>query len=320
MADSTLAAIRKKVRLLTRKPSVEQISNADIDEYINTFVLYDLPQELRLETLKDNLTFYTEPGIDTYETNSTALDPFNDFKDKYTAVVEPAFVAGYRARFFQSQAEFYNVWPFTNTEETIASGDGATFIFSGTLSSIPILRGKVTISMVDTVGDSKKVYDDGDGILSGDGTGTIDYLTGAWDITWTDAVGAGEPIIAMTYPYTAARPDSILFFSNKFVLRPVPDKVYPVQVGVYFRPTELIAVGQSPELEQWWQLLAYGAATKIFQDGTDMDSVAEIAPEFNKQMRLALRRTLVQQSKQRSATIYSSAGFDRARDRFRSNY
>ena len=320
MADSTLAAIRKKVRLLTRKPSAEQISNSDIDEYINTFVLYDLPQELRLFKSRDTLTFYTDPNIDTYETNSIVDDPLENFENRYTAVLNPIYIAGYQARLFQSEEEFYNVWPFTNTEEVVDTGDGVQVAFTGTLSTVPVLRNKVSFGALDVTGTGSVVYDDGAGALEGDGIGTINYTTGAYSILFNNAPEDGEDVTAFTWPYTAARPDSVLYFSNKFILRPVPDKVYPVQVEVYVRPTELIAAGQSPDLEQHWQMLAYGAATKIFQDRTDMDSVAEIAPEFNKQMRLALRRTLVQQSKQRSATIYSSAGFDRARDRFRSNY
>ena len=38
MADSTLSAIRTKVRLLTRTPSLNQMSNATLDNYINTFI------------------------------------------------------------------------------------------------------------------------------------------------------------------------------------------------------------------------------------------------------------------------------------------
>jgi hypothetical protein len=43
MADSTLGAIRTKVRRLTRSPNTAQITDNQIDEYVNTFILYDFP-------------------------------------------------------------------------------------------------------------------------------------------------------------------------------------------------------------------------------------------------------------------------------------
>jgi hypothetical protein len=97
----------------------------------------------------------------------------------------------------------------------------------------------------------------------------------------------------------------MLYFDDAFVLRPVPDKVYPVEFEVYRRPSELLAVNASPELEQWWQYIAYGAAKKIFEDQSDMDSVQQIMPEFKQQERLVLRRTIVQQTNERVATIYT---------------
>ncbi len=87
MADSTLQAIRTKVRRLTRSPSLSQISDVQIDEYINTFIQYDFPEHLRLFSLRTLLTFYTQPGVDVYETNTTVVtDPLYNFKNKYVAI------------------------------------------------------------------------------------------------------------------------------------------------------------------------------------------------------------------------------------------
>ena len=48
-----------------------------------------------------------------------------------------------------------------------------------------------------------------------------------------------------------------------------------------------------------------GTAKKIFEDRTDSDSVQLLMPEFKTQERLALRTTLVQMTKERTATIYA---------------
>jgi uncharacterized HAD superfamily protein len=60
-----------------------------------------------------------------------------------------------------------------------------------------------------------------------------------------------------------------------------------------------------PQLEQWWQYIAYGTAKKIFEDRMDLDSVQQIMPEFKQQERLVLRTTLTQQANERTVTIYT---------------
>ena len=124
-------------------------------------------------------------------------------------------------------------------------------------------------------------------------------------MNWTTAVVAGTPIISETYPYTPGRPTMMLYYDTVFTLRPVPNISYKVTLNAYIRPTQLLATNQSPQLQQWWQYIAYGAAKKVFENRMDLDSVALITPEFNKQERLVLRSTLVQQSNQRIPTIYT---------------
>ena len=104
---------------------------------------------------------------------------------------------------------------------------------------------------------------------------------------------------------TCAIPQSMLWFGNKFTLRPVPNQPYAITFDVYVRPTELLSSNQSPDLEEYWQYIAYGAARKIFQDRLDMDSVALIDPEFRLQQNLVNRRTIVQNTNERAATIYT---------------
>lgn len=309
MADSTLAAIRKKVRRLTRTPSEQQLSTADIDEYVNTFILYDLPQHLRLFKLRTTLTFYTEPNIDEYETNAVVGDPLENFENRYTAVYGPVYVAGYEAFLSQSVAEMTSMHPITNAIFTETQGDGITVAFAGTLTNIPVISGKVVFNAIDANNDGLRLSDDGAGNLVGDGVGTINYITGAYTLTWNVAPAAGTDINSLTIPYTAARPDTVLYFDNKFIVRPIPDQVYPIQVEVDIRPTELLNAGESPDLEQWWQYVSYGAAKKVFEDRSDNESIADIMPALKEQELLVLRRTIAQQSKERAETIYSAGAW-----------
>ena len=305
----TLGEIKTKVRRITRSPSEAQLADATLEDYINTFLLNDFPEHLRLFTFRRTFTFYTEPNVDVYETNTT--DPFSplfDFKNAYITTHDPVYIAGYKSYFTQSRDEFYNVYPQLQAVEKIGTGDGATVNFTGTLSSTPFLRYNVLFSSITAANDGLSAYDAaGDGNLLGDtaAASTVDYVTGDYDITFSSAPGTGEDVNAQTVVYQAARPQAILYFDNKFTLRPVPDMPYQVRIEAYVRPAALLSDGLTPELDQHSQYIAWGAAKKIFEDRMDMESVSLIMPAFKEQELLVQRRTIVQQSNERTATIYT---------------
>lgn len=329
MADSTLNAIRLKVRRLTRSPSTQQISDADIDEYINTFIAYDMPSHLRLFNLRRTFTFYTQPNIDTYFTNTTlASDPLFNFKNVIISTHDPIYVAGYKIWFSQSREEFFARWDKLKQIQQVATGDGVTLNFTGTLSNIPVLPHEVLFTSIDANGNatglvSSPVISAFTGIQTQNGNfydtegpiienptavtpaNTINFVTGVYTITFANAPANGEPINVQAIPYVAARPTSILYFNNTFTLRPVPDKQYDVTIEAYVRPTQLLTAATSPQQEQWWQYIAYGAAKKVLEDRTDFDTVQLLLPEFKKQEQLVLRTTLVQQGDDRAFTIYA---------------
>jgi hypothetical protein len=139
-------------------------------------------------------------------------------------------------------------------------------------------------------------------VISGN---NINYLTGAFTITFPQNTVAETPINSLTVPQNTALPQSVMFFSNYFTLRPVPDQSYPVTFEVRQRPVALLTDSQVPELEEMWQYIAYLAAKKIFEDRMDLDSVQQIMPELRNQENFCLRRTLVQNSTQRATTIYA---------------
>lgn len=312
---STLTQIQTKVRRLTRSPSTAQLTDAQLNDYINTFVLYDFPEHLRLFSLQTTLTFYTQPYIDTYSTNLTdANDPLYNFINKYITVNPPAYCAGYQMVFGQSREQFYSMYPFINSIAQIGSGDGITLNFTGTLSAVPVIANNVTFSAIatDNTGMALKdvpvpgtvtgaIIDANTGGISG----AINYVTGVYSITFPQAPASGSSVNSQTVPYQQARPMALLYFQHEFIVRPIPDQPYPINVQVFKRPTELLQSDQSPELAEWWQYIAYGTAKKVFEDRMDLDSVALIMPEFKQQERLILRRTLVQQSNERTSTIYT---------------
>lgn len=133
----------------------------------------------------------------------------------------------------------------------------------------------------------------------------INYLTGAFTVTFIGPPAAGANINFQVVPYVPSIPQAILYYDEQFTLRPVPDQSYPVNIEVYNRPTELLAAGDTPQLEQWWQYIAYGAAKKVLEDRIDTETLAQIMPEYKKQELLVLRTTIVQNTNERTATIYT---------------
>jgi len=84
-------------------------------------------------------------------------------------------------------------------EDTGEDGDGTTTEFTFTLEEASCWPTTLTISC-----DGDEITDDGDGNLTGDGTGTIDYDTGEVEATFTAAPGVDS--ILATY-YTGATYD-----------------------------------------------------------------------------------------------------------------
>lgn len=330
MPDSSLAAlsnIRTKVRRLTRSPSEAQLSTTLLDEYVNTFVLYDFPEHLRLFNLRDVFTWYCSPYIDVYDTNDTAAgNPFENFKNRYISIHPPCYIAGYQALYTQSRDQLFAIYPKLNQINQIGSGDGVTTSFTGTLPAVPVLANQVLFSSIATDDSGLMLHDtpivDGTtGLPTTIGTlsspydptvnaGSIDYVSGVFTANFATPPAAGQAVNAQVVPYVAALPQACLFYDGKFTLRPVPDQPYRIDIEAYIRPTELLSSGQQPELAEWWQYIAYGAARKVFQDRMDMESLQMIQPEFEAQQSLITSRTVSQYTNDRTATIYTEqSGF-----------
>lgn len=309
MANSTLTEIITKVRRVTGSLSVNQVSDADITEYVNTFIAFDFPEELRLFSLRTTISWWCLPYVDEYRTDATAQVPqLLNYDQNYITTHPPVYCSGFKLLWMQSREEFFNYWPFTNSVQMVQSGDGVTTDFTGTLPAVPVLRNNVTFATLGPNNTGLELHDDGNGLLVGDvgaGLNTIDYVTGVYNLSYSSAPANGADINAQTFPYAVARPTTILYYDDKFTLRPVPNQPYQITMEAYIRPSQLLAANQSPQLNQWWQYIAYGAAIKLLQDRTNYERISELMPEFKRQERLVLRRTNEQLATQRAATIYT---------------
>lgn len=332
MADSTLQAIQTKVRRLTRALSVNQLSNDDLNQYINTFVLYDFPEHLRLFNLKTTFEFFTNAYQDIYRSSDDPTNPLYNFNQLNITVHPPIYVAGYQALFLEDRTKFFGIYPMLNAISLITNGDGVTTEFTGVINTqqvntpgnatqnITLLRNNVLFDSIDNNNNTLSMIDyqinayQGNLYVPGgsptsttvlDPSNNINYINGQYTVTFNAAPQSGIPINSQTVPVQTSIPQTVLFYDGYFQLRPVPDQAYRINMEVFKRPTELLSTSQSPQLQEWWQYIAYGAAKKIFEDRMDIESVQMIMPEFKKQENLINRRTIVQQTSQRTSTIYT---------------
>lgn len=299
-----LAQIRTKVRKIVGMPSPNQLSNDDLDNYINDFYQYDLPEHLRLWNLHDSYTLNLTPHRWGY------AFPVNT----WTNLEPPFYMDGNEIQLFQSPTEFFRYAPSTHVTSTLATGTAAIGAgpYAGTLTSTPITIGTVDITVTD-VGGNNLVATDSIGIypagtLGGNvvGAPTINYTTGAIaGLTWTGVIPAGNIMTAHYLAWPEARPTAVMLDANVMSFYPVPDISYEFSCAGFKNPTAL-AGGSEVQIRDWWSLVAYGAALKIFTDNLDMESYQKLDPIFQRQMNLVERRTLVQIKNSRVATIYNT--------------
>ena len=372
---NSLTAIQQKVRRITRTPSETQLSTDDLNNYINTSVMYDFPAHLKTFQLRQPFSFVCNPLQDTYYTDiasfggatNAGFNPLYNFQNLYLTMHKPVFVAGYETFFTQDRQEFYANYPINQFIQSIGiNGDGITTSFTGTIqfggtnnypsnplnnANMSILKRNVIFDSIDVNGNGLSlidipVLDSTTGVetvfgnlyvpgtqpttpvappvgyplqpplaaapytsgpLTIDLNNYINYKTGQFVITFPSAPALGQQINSQTVPTIPSRPFAMMFHNNTITLRPVPDQPYTINFEVDARPTQLFNQNSVPQLEELWQYISLLTAKKIFEDKMDMDSVAMIMPELENQQNLCLRRTLVQLTNSRAATIYASS-------------
>lgn len=274
----TLSNIRQKLRNVVGAPSDDQMSDDTADAYINDYYVYEMPQELKMQIQNNFLEFKTVVGQDVYT-----------FPSGYFTDSPGAYADGFPMVFYEDPDIFFQDWPQQYAVDDIATGDGSTVTFSGSLQNPPIVIGSLFIT-----DGTQVVQDQGDGTLTGDGTGTIVYTTGVYSVTFSTAPTSADTIYAKYQGYAANRPQGVMFFQNEFTLRPVPDQVYQILMQGFVIPTTLSLDSDTPTQAEWGPLIAYGAALDIFSDRGDQENYDRYYPVMKRFENIALSRSIQQ--------------------------
>lgn len=283
-----LENIRTKVRNLTGTPSTDQLTDASVNSYINDYYVYGMPHELKVQIENNFLDFKTVPGQNVYL-----------FPGAYLTDSPGAYADGFPLIFYQDPDIFYQDWPQQYCVDIVSGGSGHLGPpppppYTGITQAYPIVRGSYFIT------DGNQVLqDDGNGLLvdtavGGTGTGTINYITGAYSATFQNAVATTLTVYDKYIAYQGNRPQGCMFFENKFTLMPVPDQVYQIRMQGFVLPTGMTDDTDLPAQPEWGPLIAYGAALEIFADRGDTENYDRYYPMLKRQENVALSRTIQQ--------------------------
>ena len=323
LSGGILSDVVTWVRRIIKSPSDQAITDQTIGDYINRFYVYDMPERIQLFELTRQYTFETIPNVFEYQY------PYPN----YQTVRAPAYCDGVQLGYFQSNEQFYNLFPELVQNEVPLLGDGGPGPYNLTVSRTPILRGftddlgnllpYVYVTAIDNGGEQVYVVDDGNGnLIQTDSTfqfgpngapepvnivGTVDYVNGVLtDIVFANSIPGGNNINVQTSPYSPGFPRIMLFFNNIFKLYPVPDRPYKIQIDTHITPAAFLSTDDAVPFAYMSEYLARGAARKILSDNADYDMFQFYEPLFREQENLVLRRTSRQNATQRTPTIFSS--------------
>lgn len=301
MAEWTLAEIRQKTRQVSGRLSQSELSNIQIDEYINKYFQFEFPAEVKLNRNYTLHTFNTAANTQDY-----------DFPADFTNFVPPASIDRLNILFYQDPAKFYKENPENVQRFSSFTGDGSTTAFSNTFTTnVPILEGSVVVD------DTVEVFsDDGLGILTGDagGSGTVNYATGAISVTFNTAPTDGQVIQVSFIQYRPGTPVSVLMFDNQFRFFPIPDRAYRFRIKAwsltYVTPatgankTSFTLADDKPLQEEWGPAIAFGAARRIVSDFGEMDRYGELTQLYKEQINYILTRTHIDLESSRALPMF----------------
>jgi hypothetical protein len=136
--------------------------------------------------------------------------------------------------------------------------------------------------------------------------GTVNYVTGLFNITFPVAPAAGTQMTLWVSQYQPGRPYCMLFWNNEFTIRPVPTLIHKIEIETYLTPVQFMESNDSPILNQWAQYISYGTAREILRDRQDLEGVANLEEGFMRQEGLVLERQGIEELGQPNFQLFNS--------------
>jgi len=338
-SDNTVVFIRKTVRRLTACASENALSTDEIDAGINYFYSNDFPYAIKIDQMRSVYTFFTEPNRDRYPLdvnfNQGVRAPLyvegilgTFFKDRtqflnlwprWPTLFKPINGDGITVTF-----TFTIAGPFLSKEVVIGgidtNGNPISVNDDGNgnlLLQVPNPVTTVPIYNQNGIAPIPGMHNQNTGNpgLNYQGTetpgytnaiGTVNYVTGLFNITFPVAPAAGTQMTLWVAQYQTGRPYCVLFWNNEFTVRPVPKLIHKIEIETYLTPVQFISATDSPILNQWALYIAYGTAREILRQRQDMEGVANLEEGFMRQEGLVLERQGIEEIGQPNFQLFNS--------------
>jgi hypothetical protein len=282
-----LMSIIQEFRAIAGVPDPSMLTDQQCADLINYYYQFVLPKELKIFWGYTNYQFFCQPNVDQY------LAPAG-----FQTVNPVAYADGFPLEWYIDEAAFYQDYPQQVNKQTITTGNGVLNSFPYTFSAYPILPRSLYVT-----DGYQVVQDNGSGAFTqvspltdtGPVTGSVDYITGNFTVSFLTPPGNGTNIVATAQNYITNRPQGILFFNQRplldsqpatlaaaslFVLRPVPGEVHLIKMQGIQIPAPLVNYTDVPFRPDLGPLIALGAALQRFKRLNQMDQYNQYMPEF----------------------------------------
>lgn len=339
-----LSDVIKYVRRILKQPNAQDISDSTIADYVQRFMVYDIPARVQLFDYKTQFTLELTQNVDQYNAPVTYL-PGGATIPTYQTYITPAYVDGYQIVMQQSHDQWMKLFPnrYLNQFQQNGAGGMSNTTYSFLTTSSPIIQGHrdqniqpagntinpggaseglltscVYVTAIDVNNDLNVAQDDPINYEMGNLiqydpqnpsnppsiVGTVNYLTGAITVTFLHIIPTTSQINYQVIPYSAGRPQAVFFFDNTFTVRPIPDKPYLFQIDAYYNPAAFLNTADAIPYRYMAEYIARGAARKILQDYGDVEQLGLYEEYFREQEAFVLRKTYRQISNTRVATVF----------------
>lgn len=336
-ANYTVQAIEAEAREYIGISSNSILPSSTIEQEINYFYTANIPESIKLDQLRTVYTIYTLPYVDRYPVDV----------NQYQSFREPVLIdGGIRMTFYKDRSQFYGWWPNVPTYIQPASGDGTTQIFNfyvPTSPQAPVGRTTFVCSVPDTTGNQLICADDGGNqqlvgnlllvIRNSVGdlvppfpplsplalnplpdppynniVGQINYVTGQVNITWPTAPAANQLLQVQYFQASVARPQSLLYWNNEIVIRPIPMLTHKITMEAYMTPVQMLNSTNSPFLNNFKKYIALGVAINILDRIGDNDRKMQLISPFEAAEGRVLERQANEEIGQSNTTIFNQQG------------
>lgn len=339
--DSTVTFIRKKIRRLTATASESALPTSDIDQYINNVILNDFPYAIKMDQMRSVYTFFAEPYRDRYPVdvnfNMGLRAPLyiegilgSFFKDRnqflnlfprWPTSFQPVSGDGVTTAF-----SFTIPGPFLSKEVVLGgvdtNGNPISVNDDGEGNLLLQVPNPVVTVPPYTTNDSNgnpipgmhnqntgnpglnKVSTQTNGFTLS--IGTVDYVTGQFSIEFPVAPADGTVMQLWVSQFQPGRPYCMLFWNNELTIRPVPDRIYKIEIESYLTPVQFLDSTDVPILSQWAQYIAYLAAMEILRDRQDLEGVENLMEGMKRQEALVLERQSIEEIGQPNFQLFNS--------------